>query len=231
MKDLQAALATTSRMTVFRSLRREGYLASCSHRGSYYTLERIPDFNDLGLWSCQSVLFSRYGNLLDTVEALLRRSKAGYLAHELEELLKVEVKHTLVQLVRRQRIVRSQMEGRYVYFSAEAGQQQQQVSIRKQMAAQREIGTGLKTEQLSDEMKAGIILFFSLLNEKQRRLYAGLEAAKLGYGGDSKVADLLGLDPHTVAKGRRELWSGEIERGRVRQVGGGNKRVEKKRPK
>ena len=44
------------------------------------------------------------------------------------------------------------------------------------------------TARLSDELRAGILLFFSLLNERQRRLYAGLEAAKLGYGGDKQIA-------------------------------------------
>jgi hypothetical protein len=82
--------------------------------------------------------------------------------------------------------------------------------------------------QLSPELKAGMILFYSLLDERQRRLYAGLEAHKAGYGGDRKVAEFLGLDVHTVARGRRELFAGEVERQRVRQVGGGRKRAEKK---
>lgn len=76
-----------------------------------------------------------------------------------------------------------------------------------------------------------MILFFSLLDEKQRRLYAGLEAVRLGYGGDRRVAELLGLDSHTVAKGRRELLSGEVDRVRVRRRGSGRKSVEKKRLK
>jgi len=49
-------------------------------------------------------------------------------------------------------------------------------------------------------MKAAIILFYSLLDEQQRRLYAGLESMKLGHGGDSVLAEVLGLDPHTLAR-------------------------------
>jgi hypothetical protein len=89
----------------------------------------------------------------------------------------------------------------------------------------------LAYESVPAELKAGIILFYSLLDEKQRRLYAGLEALKLGRGGDRPIAALLGLDPHTVAKGRQELRSQEVERERVRQTGGGRKPLEKKRPK
>jgi hypothetical protein len=50
-------------------------------------------------------------------------------------------------------------------------------------------------------MLAGIVLFFSLLDEKQRRLYAGLEALKSGRGGDARLAKFLGLDAGTVARG------------------------------
>ncbi len=90
------------------------------------------------------------------------------------------------------------------------------------------IGKGVETEQLPDELRAGIILFFSLLNEKQRRLYAGFEAAKSGHGGDRKTAEFLGLDAHTVSKGRQELFGVSVDRSGVRNSGGGRKRVEKK---
>jgi len=66
------------------------------------------------------------------------------------------------------------------------------------------------------------------LNEKQRRLYAGLESFKLGHGGDKKVADFLGLDSHTIAKGRQEILSGNIQAESIRKKGGGRKPVEKK---
>jgi len=75
-------------------------------------------------------------------------------------------------------------------------------------------------------MKAGIILLYSLLDEKQRRLYAGLEALKLGRGGDRRIAGLLGLDPHTVAKGRQELPGQEVQRESRRRT----QADEKKRP-
>jgi hypothetical protein len=36
---------------------------------------------------------------------------------------------------------------------------------------------------------------------------------------------------HTVARGRRELFSGQVEPQRVRCPGGGRKAIEKKRPR
>ena len=56
-------------------------------------------------------------------------------------------------------------------------------------------------------MKAGILLFYSLLDEQQRRLFARWRQEN-----DRLIADLLGLDPHTVAKGRRELVSHQLLR-------------------
>jgi hypothetical protein len=84
---------------------------------------------------------------------------------------------------------------------------------------------------MSQELKAAMILFFSLLDEQQRRLYAGLEAQKLGYGGDSRIAEFLGLDVHTVARGRRELFSERVLRQGVREKRGGRTRTEKKHQK
>jgi hypothetical protein len=82
---------------------------------------------------------------------------------------------------------------------------------------------------IPDELRAAIVLFFSLLDEQQRRLYAGLEALKTGRGGDTLIAELLGLDVSTVAKGRRQLLSEDIEIDRSRKIGGGRKPSEKKR--
>ena len=81
------------------------------------------------------------------------------------------------------------------------------------------------------ELKAAILLFYSSLDEQQRRLYAGLESLKLGRGGDTQLAEFLELDPHTVARGRQQLLAQDVEVERARKAGGGRKRVEKKRPK
>jgi hypothetical protein len=79
-----------------------------------------------------------------------------------------------------------------------------------------------------EEAKATILLFCSILDEKQRRLYAGLESLKLGHGGDVHIASLLGMDPHTVARGRQELMGGELDSEGLRTEGGGRLPQEKK---
>jgi hypothetical protein len=71
--------------------------------------------------------------------------------------------------------------------------------------------------------------FLSTLDERQRRLYVGLESQKLGRGGDRRLALITGLDVNTIAKGRRELERAEPS-DRIRAPGGGRQRVEKKTP-
>lgn len=42
---------------------------------------------------------------------------------------------------------------------------------------------------------------FASLSEKDRRRYAGIEAAKLGHGGMDYIARLFALDPKTIRRG------------------------------
>jgi len=70
----------------------------------------------------------------------------------------------------------------------------------------------------------------SLLDEQQRRLFAGLESIKLGLGGDTILATFLNVDAHTVARGRQQLLDHDVASGRVRRGGGGRPLAEKKRP-
>lgn len=67
----------------------------------------------------------------------------------------------------------------------------------------------------------------STLDERQQRLYVGLESQKLGHGGDRQLALITGLSVDTIAKGRQELGHAEAS-DRIRAVGGGRPRVEKK---
>lgn len=228
IEELKDALGTTGNMTVFRHLKALGYRSSYSHRGKYYTLQEIPDFDEQGLWNWHSVWFSRYGNLVETARAFVEEADRGFTASELESLLHVECKHALLTLYRNHRLARDRIGGVYVYLTQDRDWQRHQKLCRQ---AHAEALMAPPVEAMSNDLQAAILLLFSLLDEKQQRLYAGLEAQKFGHGGDRKIADLLDLDVHTVARGRRELFSGQVEPQRVRRPGGGRKALEKKRPR
>lgn len=228
LPEIKNILGTAVSSTVFRKLKELAYRSSYSHRGRYYTLDEIARFDALGLWSFREVWFSRAGTLISTAAALVEGSEAGYRTSELESLLHVDVKVPLLKLARDERLVREQVSGRYLYVSGEASVRKQQLAARRMYEAEPSRLALAEGAVLPDELKAAIILFFGLLNEKERRLYAGLEALKVGHGGDQRIADLLGLDPGTVARGRQELLRRDIEVARVRKGGGGRKRLEKK---
>ena len=231
LSELKESLGSSATMTVFRKLKALGYRTSYSHRGKYYTLADIPRFDERGLWSYRAVWFSRDKHLLATAQRFVEEADAGFTAGELQGLLNVEVKEPLLQLYRRKRIDRDGIGGRYVYFSFDPSVRQEQRLLREGRKAALEMGDSTMQAELSPEMKAGIILFFSMLDEQQRRLYAGLEAHKFGHGGDRRIAEFFGLDVHTVARGRQELFGEQVQRQSVRKKGGGRKPAEKKRRK
>src|SRR6266446_3182742 len=63
------------------------------------------------------------------------------------------------------------------------------------------------------------------LDERQRRLLLGAEAAELGRGGIKAVAEATGVHPDTVARGAREVEGQPEPQPRVRAAGGGRKRL------
>jgi hypothetical protein len=228
LPELKQALGTNVDTRVFRKLKQLSYRSSYSHRGRYYTLAEIPQFDPHGLWSFQAVWFSRWGNLVTTLQALVHGAPRGYFANELQQILHVEVKDALLQLVEQRHIARQQVTGLFLYCSQDAALCRRQVLARQALS---EIPGSASAKVSPEELKASLVLFSSLLDERQRRLYAGLESLKVGRGGDQRLAELLQLDPHTVARGRKELLAQEVEWERIRKHGGGRKPAEKKRPK
>jgi hypothetical protein len=111
LDQLSAALGSASSITVFRKLDQLPYRTSYSHRGRFYTLDRIARFDDHGLWSHDAVWFSRFGTLVDTAAAFVNRSPSGYFVAELDAALHVSVQDTLLQLVNQGRLARQQVSG------------------------------------------------------------------------------------------------------------------------
>ncbi len=71
------------------------------------------------------------------------------------------------------------------------------------------------------------------LDEAQKRWFVGREALLLGHGGIKQMCEVSGLSKPTVIKAIRELQSKKKLReidGRIRQSGGGRKRIEEKDP-
>jgi hypothetical protein len=227
IEQLKAALGTTVDMTVFRKLREIRYHTSYSHRGRYYALGEVARFDQHGLWSYRGVHFSQWGSLVDTVERFVNDAEQGLFASELARIVQVDVEEPLLGLVRKQRLTRERVSGAYLYCARDSARHRAQILAR-------DVGPPSEQQQRRDraldQSKAALVLLLSTLDERQRRLFAGLESMLLGWGGDRRIAEITGLDVHTIAKGRRELLEGKLLAERIRHPGGGRKAVEKKRP-
>jgi hypothetical protein len=231
LDELKRVLGTPVDLTVFRKLKQLDSLTSYSHRARYYTLRQVARFDADGLWSQEAVWFSRHGTLLATAEAWVEHSPQGYFAEELAECLHVEVQDTLYHLVKQRRLSRQIVSGLYLYTSNDPVIRRRQLLARRSVQTVPTLVDVSRLEISPDELKAAILLFYSLLDEQQRRLYAGLESLKLGHGGDRQLAEFLHLDTHTVARGRQQLLDQDVAFARVRKLGGGRQRTEKKTPK
>jgi len=80
----------------------------------------------------------------------------------------------------------------------------------------------------SDHRQLNLLL--SRLDEQQRRWVASREAIRLGHGGFQRIAEITGMHPETIRRGRDEMNNDLRDRptDHVRLPGGGRPRAEKK---
>ena len=219
MSQLVDALGGPSVRTVFRKLGELDALSSYSHRGRYYILRASAQFDSHGLWAHGEIRFSAHGTLRATVAALTAAAPRGWRASELTVLVGVNARGALRALVQAGELACVAVDGRSLYCATDPDRQRRQVDARRAggptlplpMAPVRQGRVATATHR-----------FTGLLDEHQRRLFAGLASLHYGQGGDERAAAWLGLNPKTVAKGRRELTSGPI------QPSGGRKAVGRK---
>jgi len=83
----------------------------------------------------------------------------------------------------------------------------------------------------SETIEAQMARYYQSLNEKDRRRYAGIEAAKLGYGGVRYISRVLNCNERTIRLGMSELSKDSgMQSKRVRKAGGGRKSAFEQHP-
>lgn len=94
------------------------------------------------------------------------------------------------------------------------------------------VGGEVRADDLNRRQKE-INLVLSQLDEKQKRLVVGLLSRAAGWGGQSKLACMTGLDRKTIRRGCQELENElkDCPTDRVRREGAGRPAIEKKLPK
>jgi hypothetical protein len=119
------ALLHCSVITARRQLKKWRAYTSFNMNGRYYTLPGIPRFDQNGIWKYQRILFSKHGNLMQTICALIRRSESGLSAKQIAGVVEVASNSSVFSRLRDVAGVRRQRHhGRFVYFSEERYQEQ-----------------------------------------------------------------------------------------------------------
>lgn len=113
-------LLKSSVITARRHLKKWRAYTSFNHNGRYYTLPETPQFDQNGIWEYQAILFSKYGNLKQTIIQLISQSNKGLSAKEIAQIVKIPSNSSVVSELRNvPGIRREKHQGRFVYFSGE----------------------------------------------------------------------------------------------------------------
>jgi len=112
-------LLTCSLITARRRLKKWQAYTSINQNGRYYTLPRIPVFDENGLWRYRTVLFSKHGNLTQTIVELIRTSQQGLSAVEIAGIVDLAPNSSFLSRIKNAPGVRREKhQGRFVYLSA-----------------------------------------------------------------------------------------------------------------
>lgn len=112
------ALLNSSSISARRQLKKWRAYTSFNMNGRYYTLPGIPRFDENGIWKYQKILFSKYGNLKQTMVALIQRSEVGLSAKDIAQVVGIASNSSVFSKLKDiAGITRERHQGRFVYFS------------------------------------------------------------------------------------------------------------------
>ena len=103
--------------TVQRQFTELNVLRSYNKNSRYYTLHSIPKFNKYGIWSFRDILFSKYGDLRQTVKQLILASERGLSGNEIGGIVHLLPRSFMHHFREMEGISREKHDGVYVYFS------------------------------------------------------------------------------------------------------------------
>jgi hypothetical protein len=105
-------------ITARRRLKRWRSYTSINNNGCYYTLPQIPVFDQNGLWRYRKVLFSKHGNLKQTIVAFITESERGLSAVEIAEFVDLVPNSSFLSRFKSVPGVRREKhQGRFIYLS------------------------------------------------------------------------------------------------------------------
>ena len=145
-EEMQKALDSASRATVFRYLIIVNYRRSYNHNGRYYTKHDPTRYDRYGLFSYKGIHFSRDGNLVSTISRLVKESSFGHTQRELQELLRIRVQTPLLKMLHDNQLSRVKIGGHFIYFHPDSEVCNAQLLKRQEMIEDRKFSIEAVTE-------------------------------------------------------------------------------------
>jgi hypothetical protein len=118
--------------TLQRKIKSSHLLVSYNQNAKFYTTSNFAHFNHYGIWNYKQILFSKHGNLFETIIALINKCLSGYTAKELSVIIEVKADDALRILWLKQRINRQKSGSQNVYYSMQEELFAQQLAAREQ---------------------------------------------------------------------------------------------------
>ena len=103
--------------TVQRQFAELAVLRSYNKNSRYYTLFEIAKFNSHGIWCYRDILFSKYGDLRQTVKHAIVASDGGLSGKEIGDIVNLLPRSFMHHFREMEGIFREKHGGVYVYFS------------------------------------------------------------------------------------------------------------------
>ncbi len=143
-------------ITARRRLKKWQSYTSINNNGRYYTLPQIPVFDENGLWKYKTVLFSKHGNLKQTIVALITESEKGLSAVEIAEFVELVPNSSFLSRFKSvPGVKREKHQGRFIYFSDHPQIYRRQMQTR----ASRQPAAGLPSDSEAVEILVQLIKY------------------------------------------------------------------------
>ena len=141
-------------ITARRRLKKWQTYTSINNNGRYYTLPQIPVFDENGLWKYHTVLFSKNGNLKQTIVTLITESEKGLSAVEIAKFVELVPNSSFLSRIKSVAgIKREKHQGRFIYLS----DRPEIYSRQKQTRASRQTATGFPSDSEAVELLVQLI--------------------------------------------------------------------------
>jgi hypothetical protein len=155
--------------TLQRIIKSCNLITSYNQNARFYTTPSLCHFNHDGIWNLNQILFSKYGNLFETITALIDKSIAGYTSRELSIVIMVKADDALHVMWLKERVRRQKTGSSHVYFSIREDLFKQQLLAREQQTTAAMATLALPDYQRTIAVLVEIILQDSIVAEKLQK--------------------------------------------------------------